>query len=116
MLLGQQAVAWLLVPPAAVGVFAPAWIVVALSQPIGSLSFATDGIHWGTGDFRYLRNAMIIASLLSGTAVLIIESLRPGNLLVYVWLATMLWTFIRAGFGLARIWPGVGDAPLKAEQ
>ena len=112
MLLGEQAVAWLLVPPSAYVVFGPAWITVALMQPVGSLSFATDGIHWGTGDFRYLRNAMIVASLIGGFAVYLIEVLQPAHVLVFIWLATALWTFIRAGFGLVRIWPGVGLAPL----
>jgi len=113
MLLGEQGVAWLLVPSAAVGVFGPAWAVVALTQPIGSLSFATDGIHWGTGDFRYLRNAMLIAVGVGGAIVYAIEIIRPEHVLVYIWLATALWTIIRACFGLARIWPGVGNAPLK---
>ena len=108
----EQAVAWLLVPPSAYVVFGPAWITVAFMQPVGALSFATDGIHWGTGDFRYLRNAMIVASLICGVAVYLIEVLQPAHVLVFIWLATALWTLIRAGFGLVRIWPGVGRAPL----
>ena len=113
MLLGGDLVAWLLVPPAAYAVFGPGWIVVSLSQPVGSLSFATDGIHWGTGDFAYLRNSMLLASLVSGACVLAIEMVHPQHVLVYIWLSTALWTFIRAGFGLVRIWPGIGRAPLK---
>ncbi|WP_338666669.1 MATE family efflux transporter [Pseudodesulfovibrio methanolicus] len=113
MLLGTEMVAWLLVPPAAYAVFGPGWVVVSLSQPIGSLSFATDGIHWGTGDFAYLRNSMLVASAVGGACVLAVEISRPQHVLVYIWLASALWTFIRAGFGLARIWPGVGNAPLK---
>lgn len=112
MLLGQDGVAWLLVPSEAWSVFGPAWLVVSLMQPVGSLSFATDGIHWGTGDFRYLRNAMLVASCVSGAAVFVIEWMHPPNVLVYIWLATALWTMIRAGFGMVRIWPGVGRAPL----
>lgn len=113
MLLGEDAIAWLLVPPAAVGVFGPAWIVVALSQPLGSLSFATDGIHWGAGDFRYLRNVMIMASVVCGTLVYCIGLFDVTQVLVAIWLATALWTFIRAGFGMLRIWPGIGTcAPL----
>lgn len=112
MIIGSDWVAWLLVPAEAVAVFGPAWLVVALTQPVGSLSFATDGIHWGTGDFRYLRNVMILASVVGAGAVLWVESLQSGNLLVYVWSATAVWTIIRAAFGLARIWPGIGDAPL----
>eukprot|EP00828_Plagiopyla_frontata_P045753 TRINITY_DN7922_c0_g1_i1.p1 TRINITY_DN7922_c0_g1~~TRINITY_DN7922_c0_g1_i1.p1 ORF type:complete len:339 (-),score=93.10 TRINITY_DN7922_c0_g1_i1:852-1868(-) len=113
MLLGQDFVAWLLVPPTAYAVFGPGWVVVALSQPVGALSFATDGIHWGTGDFRYLRNAMVAATLVGGAVVLLIESMHPEHVLVYIWLATGLWTLVRAGFGLIRIWPGIGQAPLR---
>ncbi|AMK11961.1 MATE family efflux transporter [Pseudodesulfovibrio indicus] len=113
MLLGSDVVAWLLVPPSAHAVFGPGWIVVALSQPIGSLSFATDGIHWGAGDFGYLRNVMLAASIVAGACVLAVELYHPPQVLVFIWLATALWTFIRAGFGLVRIWPGVGRAPLN---
>lgn len=116
MLAGEGWIVWLLVPPTAVAVFGPAWLVVAVSQPIGSLSFATDGIHWGTGDFRYLRNVMILAVVVSSGIVLVVDSIQPQSILIYVWLATMLWTFIRAGFGLARIWPGIGHAPLCKSQ
>lgn len=113
MVIGEDAVAWLLVPPTAVAVFSPAWLVFALFQPVGSLSFATDGIHWGSGDFRYLRNAMIMSSLAGGAVVLVVEAYNPEHLLVYVWLATALWTLLRAGFGLVRVWPGIGEAPLR---
>jgi len=112
MLLGEQGVVWLLVPPTAYEVFGPAWLVVALTQPIGSLSFATDGIHWGTGDFRYLRNVMFIAVGLSFGLLVWMANVEPGQMLVVIWSVTALWAFIRAGFGLARVWPGIGDAPL----
>ena len=81
MLLGTDLVAWLLVPPAAYAVFVPGWIVVSLSQPIGSLSFATDGIHWGTGDFAYLRNSMLAASAVGGACVLAVEFFKPSQVL-----------------------------------
>jgi MATE family multidrug resistance protein len=112
MLMGEAGVAWLLVPPSAFGVFGPAWVVVSLMQPVGALSFATDGIHWGTGDFRYLRNAMVVASALCGGMVWAFELFPPPRVLVAIWLVTTLWTVMRAGFGMIRIWPGVGQAPL----
>ena len=112
MLLGERAVAWLLVPPAALGAFGSAWVVVALTQPVGALSFATDGIHWGTGDFRYLRNAMLVASVIGVGCVFVVEAVALSNALIYIWLATALWAIVRAGFGMVRIWPGVGAAPL----
>lgn len=113
MILFRAQVAWLLVPAGAVAVFHPGWLTAALMQPLSSLSYATDGIHWGTGDFRFLRNAMVIASLCGVAAVIGIEQVRPEPALVWIWLAATLWTSIRAGFGIARIWPGIGDAPLN---
>ena len=32
-----------------------------------------------------------------------------------VWLVSAAWTTVRAGFGLARIWPGIGAAPLRVD-
>lgn len=112
MIIGQQQMIWLLVTEEAVAVFIPAWWVVAFTQPIGSLSFATDGIHWGAGDFRYLRNAMLLASTVGAIMILVVEAVRPDDVLVYVWLATAAWTLVRATLGLLRIWPGIGKAPL----
>jgi MATE family multidrug resistance protein len=76
------------------------------------LSFATDGIHWGTGDFRFLRNAMLLSAtagiaILAGTALL-----SPDTPLAWVWTATGVWTTARAGLGLIRIWPGYTNGPL----
>lgn len=113
MLVAEQGVAWLLVPPAAYAVFGPGWLVVALMQPVNALSSATDGLHWGTGDFRYLRNTMLVASIVGGTCVLIVDALQPNHVLVYIWLAAALWTTIRTVSGVVRIWPGIGRAPLK---
>ena len=81
-------------------------------QPLNALAFATDGIHWGTGDFRYLRNAMVAATGLGSFAVLLIDESVP-QALTWIWIITGLWVAIRAGFGVARIWPGIGDSPLK---
>ncbi|MEF2231027.1 MAG: MATE family efflux transporter [Pseudodesulfovibrio sp.] len=116
MLAGKDFVAWLLVPPRAVALFEPGWIVLALSLPPGALSFATDGIHWGTGDFRYLRNAMIVSSVVGGAHVLLIEYVHPAHAMVHIWIASALWTMLRGGFGMIRVWPGVGKAPLKEAQ
>lgn len=116
MILGRDFIVWLLVPPEAVAVFSGAWLVVALFQPVGALSFATDGIHWGTGDFRYLRNVMIIAALIGAALVLLVEAWADDHVLTLVWLSTVAWTMIRATFGLLRVWPGIGHAPLKRER
>jgi MATE family multidrug resistance protein len=111
MMAGRGWAAALLVPEAAVPLFMPAWLVAAAVQPISALSFATDGIHWGTGDFRYLRNSVAVATG-SGVIVLLAMDLdRPGGL-TWIWVITAFWIVIRAVLGVLRIWPGIGRAPL----
>lgn len=116
MIVFQHGIAWLLVPAGALTAFYPGWITAALMQPVSSLAFATDGIHWGAGDFRYLRNAMVVAVCAGCAAVIIIEWQMPQPVLVWIWLAATLWTTVRAGFGLIRIWPGIGSAPLNPKE
>lgn len=111
MLLGEGVVAALLVPESARGAFAEAWRWAALFQPVNALSFVTDGIHWGTGEYGFLRTGMVAASL-CGMAGLW-WSARADAGLGGVWLATGLWITVRAGFGVARVWPGFGAAPLR---
>jgi len=111
MLVGQQGVVMLLVPEAAVSVFTLPWCISALTQPISSLAFATDGIHWGTGDFQYLRNVVILATGMACTLLFLFE--HQGSLtLEKIWLITGLWATIRAVGGLLRIWPGSKQSPL----
>ncbi|WP_432737165.1 MATE family efflux transporter [Maridesulfovibrio sp. FT414] len=113
MYLGQKQVAWMLVPEEATMVFGPAWLAVTFLQPINALSFATDGIHLGTGDFRYLRNAMMIAVLTSTCVLFIVDWIHPEHMLFWIWVVAGLWTTLRALFGMIRIWPGIGDGPLN---
>jgi MATE family multidrug resistance protein len=86
--------------------------VAAVSQPLNSLSFVTDGIHWGTSDYPFLRNAVGTATV-TGAVLLVLLEGRPAFDLTDVWLITSVWIAVRAGFGVARIWPGFGDAPLR---
>ena len=62
MWFGREAIAALLVPAEASTVFIIPWLVAAAVQPLNALAFVTDGIHWGTGDFAYLRNAVALAT------------------------------------------------------
>jgi MATE family multidrug resistance protein len=112
MLLSTGLVARLLVPPPAQGLFVAAWLVAALAQPLNALSFATDGVHWGTGDYRFLRNAMLAATGLGSGLLLGLDGSAMSTLSA-VWLITAAWTAVRAAFGVSRIWPGFGAAPLK---
>jgi MATE family multidrug resistance protein len=112
MLLGTGFVARVLTPPSAQELFVAAWLAAALAQPLNALSFATDGVHWGTGDYRFLRNAMFAATGLGGALLLGLDG-SPLFTLTAVWLITAVWSAVRAGFGIYRIWPGFGAAPLS---
>ena len=110
MWLGRDVVIRLLVPETAVSTFLAAWAISAISQPINSLAFLTDGVHWGTGDYRFLRNAMILATLAAVGLVWLIDVDQP-NALMWVWIATSIWVLIRGTFGMLRIYPGIGNSP-----
>ena len=97
-----------LVPAASVGMFHVAWLWAAWLQPVSALSFITDGIHWGTGDFRFLRNAMLLAT---GTGVVGLALFSAT--LEQIWAMTAVWLAVRAALGVLRIWPGIGEAPLR---
>ena len=111
MWVGRGWVVDLLVPLTAVSVFLPAWGVAALSQPVNALAFLTDGVHWGTGDYRFLRNVMIGATFGACVVVAWLATADSQLALMWIWLATTLWVFIRALFGLLRVYPGIGYSP-----
>jgi MATE family multidrug resistance protein len=111
MILATTPVSRLLVPESAQAAFLGAWWAAALFQPLNSLSFVTDGIHWGTSDYRFLRNAVAVATV-TGAVLLALFEGQSGFDLTTVWLITGVWIAVRAGFGVARIWPGIGAAPL----
>jgi MATE family multidrug resistance protein len=112
MLMGEGAVARALVPIEAREAFAAAWLAAAIFQPLNALSFATDGIHWGTSDYRYLRNAMAAATVTGAVALLFIDP-SSSRALTLVWIITGVWIFIRTVLGMGRIWPGIGNSPLS---
>ncbi|MFV1949605.1 MAG: MATE family efflux transporter [Anaerolineales bacterium] len=109
---GRNLVINWLVPAASVSVFLASWGVSALSQPVNSLAFLTDGVHWGTGDYRYLRNAMIISSAAAILGTWYMERSGGGSLL-WVWVLIGIWITLRGGFGIVRIWPGIGKSPFR---
>lgn len=109
---GRDTVIAFLVPETAVRVFLPAWAVSAISQPISSLAFLTDGVHWGTGDYRFLRNAMVLASL-SGFVGVSLVDLNGSHALFWIWIAIGVLVTVRALFGVLRIWPGIGNSVFR---
>lgn len=108
MLAATDAVEAAFVPEGASAAFRGAWWIAAAFQPLNALSFATDGIHWGASDYRFLRNAMLAST---GTGVAGLVLFEPSEL-SGVWFVTGAWIAVRAAFGVARVWPGIGRAPL----
>ncbi len=106
---GEAGFRWFLVPDPASAVFASAWTVASLQMPINAVVFATDGIHWGASDYAFLRNGMLCALVVGATGL---HLFGEGSLLA-VWTVTAIWILLRGSFGLLRIWPGVGRAPLR---
>jgi MATE family multidrug resistance protein len=86
-------------------------MMAAAFQPVSALSFMTDGIHWGTGDYGFLRNAVVLATL-CGAAGLFLPGQGVTGDLTWIWAVTGFWIAIRAILGVIRIWPGIGRAPL----
>jgi len=112
MWFGRDLVINILVPASAVGVFLPAWAISSLSQPINSIAFLTDGAHWGTGDFRFLRNAMIVSVIIALIGVWLVDLSAP-RALMGIWIAFSALAFSRAIFGFLRVWPGIGRSPFR---
>jgi MATE family multidrug resistance protein len=112
MWFGREFVIDLLVPATSIRIFLPAWAVSAVSQPISSLAFLTDGAHWGTGDYQFLRNAMILATGIGMIGIWLINS-EGSEALFWVWVVTGIWVLLRGVFGLLRIWPGIGSSAFQ---
>ena len=110
MWLGRELAATMLVPLTARAMFFPAWMAAIALQPANALAFASDGIHWGSSDFRYLRNVMIGVTLAGGLTLLWLDLSVPYAL-TWIWIVTGAWVTGRAVFGILRIWPGVGRSP-----
>ena len=110
-LAGREGVGFLLVPADARALFRSAWLPATLALPLNALGFATDGIHFGAGDYRFLRNAMLLCTALGAAALISIDPAGPSALW-WIWIVTLGWNGVRAGFGVTRVWPGIGHAPL----
>jgi MATE family multidrug resistance protein len=111
MLALEHPVALLLVPAAAHELFAGAWVICAVAQPLNAVAFVTDGIHWGTSDFPYLRNAMLVSTAVGLGLLWTLDPADP-HALRHVWWVTAIWIGVRATFGAARIWPNRAGIPL----
>ena len=111
MLLSVDWVIALLVPDDAVTVFRSAWVIAALMQPLLALAFVTDGIHWGTGDYAFMRNAMLTSTFIGAVGLLLIDT-NSDNAFALLWTVTVVWVVVRGTLGIVRVWPGFGKSPL----
>ena len=110
---GRETVITFLVPVSSISVFLPAWAASSISQPINSLAFLTDGAHWGTGDYAFLRDAMLIATLVGVGGIALVGNAGTQSLF-FIWVVTGIWAVMRATFGMLRIWPGIGRSGFRS--
>lgn len=112
MVIGTGLISTMLVPESGRLMFRPAWFIAAMFQPFAALAFVTDGIHWGTRDFRFLRNAVVFATICSSLMIVAAEGIGCVSLTL-IWWIIGIWIVIRAGWGIVRIWPGMKGSPLS---
>ena len=75
--------------------FASAFWIVLLMQPINAIAFMFDGIFKGLGEAAYLRNLLLVATFLGFTPALLISDYF-GLKLYAIWIAFLVWMLIRA--------------------
>ncbi len=81
---------------AVLSLFTAVFWIVLLMQPISAIAFMFDGIFKGLGEAVYLRNALLAATFLGFTPVLLITDYLDWKL-YGIWLAFGIWMLIRAG-------------------
>ncbi|XP_076928451.1 protein DETOXIFICATION 42-like [Bidens hawaiensis] len=79
---------------------------VAATQPINSLAFVFDGIHYGASDFRYSAYSMVLVALASAMCLLLLSSYYG---FVGIWIALSIFMSLRAMAGVWRI--GTASGP-----
>jgi putative MATE family efflux protein len=91
------------------------WLVAMM--PLNGWVFALDGILFGAGDLRFMRNVTVVAALL-GYLPLTLATAEFGWGLTGIWMGISTFIWIRAAIGFAR-WRGrrwlVGGAVMADE-
>jgi len=78
---------------------------VALTQPINSLAFVFDGLHYGAADLGYAAYSMIAVSVPSAVFLFILPQIWG---LMAVWLGLTLVMTLRMGAGFWRVGTATG--------
>lgn len=81
--------------PAVLALFASAFWVVLLMQPVNAVAFMFDGLFKGLGEAKYLRNVLLAATFLGFTPVLLVGDYF-GLELYAIWGAFFVWMLIRS--------------------
>lgn len=71
------------------------WIIV-LAQPLNSVAFSYDGIFKGMGEAVYLRNTLVIGSLIIFIPVLLVLDHYEQGIMA-IWYAMLGWMLFRGG-------------------
>ncbi len=103
--------------PAVIGKAHILWPWLVLMMPVNGWVFALDGILFGAGDLRFMRN-VTIAGALCGYLPLTLATAEFGWGLTGIWVGISTFIWIRAAIGYAR-WRGrrwlVGGARIADE-
>lgn len=103
--------------PAVIGKAHVLWPWLVLMMPLNGWVFALDGILFGAGDLRFMRN-VTIAGALCGYLPLTLATAKFGWGLTGIWVGISTFIWIRAAIGYAR-WRGrrwlVGGARMADE-
>ena len=116
--LGHDAIPQLFTDDAAVlAACALLWPFLAGMMPLNGVLFALDGVLFGAGDLRFMRNVTVAAALF-GFLPLTLYAAATGGGLAIIWAGLSAFILVRPVGGLAR-WRGdawaVGGAHLSDE-
>jgi len=78
---------------------------VAATQPINSLAFVFDGLHYGASDFAYAAYSMMLLSVPSAAFLLIFPHIWG---LMAVWVGLTLFMSLRLTVGIWRVGTAAG--------
>ena len=93
------------------------WPFLAGMMPVNGLLFALDGVLFGAGDLRFMRNVTIAAALL-GFLPLTLFTAASGGGLELLWTGLCAFILVRLAAGLLRLRSGswaVGGTRLADE-
>jgi len=77
------------------------WPWLVLMMPVNGWLFALDGVLFGAGDLRFMRNVTVLAAL-GGYVPIALLTAQQGWGLTGIWIGLTAFVCIRAAVGAAR--------------